>query len=75
MIEALGMNTTVVATATGASGVKKELCGEKLVVVPDDNWQLFVEAVVSASTQEHTTPEAFYNMYSWKKITQRVAAL
>lgn len=75
MIEALGMNTTVVATATGASGVKKELCGEKLVVVPDDNWQLFVEAVVSATTQEYTTPDEFYNMYSWKKITQRVAAL
>lgn len=75
MIEALGMNTTVVATATGASGVKKELCGEKLVVVPDDNWQIFVEAILSASVQEHTTPEAFYNMYSWKKITQRVAAL
>ena len=49
MIEALGMNTTVVATATGASGVKKELCGKKLVVVPDNNWQLFVEAVVSLS--------------------------
>ena len=75
MIEALGMNTTVVATTTGASGVKKELCGDKLVVVPDNNWPLFVEAVVAASTRENHTPEAFYNMYSWKNITRRVAAL
>lgn len=75
MIEALGMNTTVVATATGASGVKKELCGDKLVIVPDDNWPLFVEAVVAASRQEHVTPDAFYNMYSWKNITRRVAEL
>ncbi|RXK62225.1 glycosyltransferase [Lacibacter luteus] len=75
MIEALGMNTAVVATTTGAMGVKKELCGDKLVVVTDDNWPLFIAAVIAASKQEHATPDEFYTMYSWKNITQRVAAL
>jgi glycosyltransferase involved in cell wall biosynthesis len=72
MIEALGLNTTVVSTETGAAGVTREACGEKLIVVKDNDWKQFVEAVLKAAANKNTViPEAFYKQFSWKGIIEK----
>ena len=72
MIEALGMNTSVVSTKTGAAGVLQELCGEKLLIVPDNDWKAFADAVVTACNKKLTITNSFYDQFSWKRIVQRV---
>jgi polysaccharide biosynthesis protein PslH len=71
MIEALGLNTSVVATETGATGVDKSVCGEKLKVVKDGDWTEFVNEIMKTSTSITTTPERFYYRYNWKAIVQQ----
>ena len=71
MIEALGMNTTVVSTATGAAGVSQEFCGDKLVVVADDDWNTFASAVVKSVEQTTTIPGKFYKTFSWEYIAEK----
>jgi polysaccharide biosynthesis protein PslH len=72
MIEALGLNTTVVSTETGAAGVAKEVCGEKLIVVPDNDWPGFAAAVLKAINSNLTIPDAFYREFSWKGVAGKV---
>lgn len=75
MIEALGLNTTVVSTVTGAKGVSKELCGEKLVVVADNDWQAFTNAVIKSVNSNTQIPQLFYNTFSWKSIGDKVVQI
>lgn len=75
MIEALGLNTSVVATESGATGADRTVCGKKLRVVPDGHWDAFVVAIQQACTENETIPSAFYATYSWRHIAAKVAAL
>jgi len=72
MIEALGLNTTVISTVTGAAGVSKETCGDKLIIIEDSNWGAFTDAVIkTVTTPEHDIPAAFYREFSWKNIIEK----
>jgi polysaccharide biosynthesis protein PslH len=68
LIESIAWGTTVVSTETGAAGVGRETCGEKLVIVKDGDWPAFAKQVILKSLVNSSTPAAFYNSYSWKYI-------
>ena len=72
MIEALGLGATVVATKNGAIGVDTSVCGEKLKVVGNDDWEGFVNKIVEVIHQNNRIPEEYYEKYAWKNIVQRV---
>ena len=73
MIEALGLNTAVVSTSSGAAGVHKENCGEKLRIVADGDWKSFTqETINAATTKSENIPIAFYEQFSWNKIIQKL---
>lgn len=73
MIEALGLNTSVVATETGAIGVDTTVCGNKLKLVPDGSWDQFVEALVYfTKNPQIKTPDSFYSCYHWQEIIKKV---
>jgi glycosyltransferase involved in cell wall biosynthesis len=76
MIEAIGLNTNVVATETGATGIDLSVCGDKLKIVPDLSWEHFAEAILSFSKNPRVdTPSAFYSTYNWKEIIKRTIPL
>jgi polysaccharide biosynthesis protein PslH len=69
-IEAIAMDCTVISTELGAMGIEQEVCGKKLKIITNDNWQQFSDLIISsASTSEdaHTPPE-FYQHYYWENI-------
>jgi len=68
MVEAIGYGTTVISTTTGAIGIYKNACGEKLVIVPDNDWDSFANEIVNNSSKEITTPAAYYQLYNWQNI-------
>ena len=72
MIEALGLGATVIATENGAIGVDKSVCGEKLKVVGNDDWEGFVKKITETTNQDDEIPEEYYEKYAWVNIVQKV---
>jgi polysaccharide biosynthesis protein PslH len=73
LIEAIANNCTAVSTWSGASGIRKDLCGQKLVCATDGEWNSFVDLVIQAMDAEVTTSAAFYDYYQWENIAARAA--
>jgi glycosyltransferase involved in cell wall biosynthesis len=71
LVEALGYNTTVISAATGAIGCDREASGDKLVVIKDNDWAAFTEAIIEKLHQPITTPDSFYAKYYWGNITKK----
>ncbi len=74
MVEAIAYGATVIATETGATGIKREVCGEKLKTVADNDWTAFAKAVIDQRDQQSPTPDGYYEYYYWKKLARRIAA-
>lgn len=72
MVEAIAFGTTVISVETGAAGMDRKAAGDKLVVVKDDDWEKFGEAIITNSNNISSSAVEFYNIYSWEKIIQRI---
>lgn len=72
MIEAIACGTTVISTKTGATGIELPVTGNKLIVVNDDDWNGFAEAILRTAQQQSETPVDFYKYYNWKSIAEHV---
>ncbi|MBR2196158.1 MAG: glycosyltransferase family 4 protein [Salinivirgaceae bacterium] len=72
VIEAIGQNRPVVSTSMGAIGIDTTVCGNKLQVVVDNNWDMFANSLVNALTLTGDTPQAFFDKYSWQGIAKNV---
>lgn len=75
MVESIAFGTTVIATESGAAGIEREACGEKLVVVPDSDWQGFATAVISHADRVSSTPATYYSTYYWGEIVKKAAGI
>ncbi len=72
MVEAIAFGATVISTQTGAAGILKETCGEKLKLVADGDWSGFVQTVVSQKDIINKTPTSFYDNYYWNNIIHKI---
>ena len=73
VVEALAMNTTVISTINGATGVSEIVCGGKLILTPDNDWTTFAEKTYQASvTPPPHIPDEFYNFFNWSSIIKRI---
>jgi glycosyltransferase involved in cell wall biosynthesis len=75
MVEAIGLGTSVISTKTGAIGIIKEVCTDKLIVVSDNDWNGFANAVTSFAGTYRQTPQDFYDIYYWGNIIQNTSHL
>ncbi len=75
MVESIGFGTTVVSTETGAVGLVREACGDKIRVVADRDWENFTNAVVKEAGKESITPDTYYQEYHWKNVVAKVPRL
>ena len=71
VIESIGFNTTVISTTSGATGVQKEVCGNKLVIVPDGDVEIFTKAIVEFADDHSETPPSYYQYYKWENIIEQ----
>lgn len=72
MVEAIAYGATVVSTETGAAGIDKTVCGGKLIMLNDGDWQGFINTIVKTLPGEVPTPAAFYKTYNWESVTQEI---
>ncbi len=71
IVEAIACGATVLSAKSGARGIAQEVCGKKLVVLPDSDWQAFANAILNMAGSAQT-PEAFYRHYHWGAIMERI---
>lgn len=71
LVEALGFGTTVISAETGAIGCDVEVCGNKLVVIKDNDWDAFANAIIQNLQHPSKTPDSFYDKYYWGNITKK----
>lgn len=71
-IEALAMDCTVISTELGAMGIKRDVCGDKLKVVKEGEWQKFADLVIRSSFAQTHTEHQFYEHYNWRNIITQV---
>ncbi|HEV7333525.1 MAG TPA: glycosyltransferase family 4 protein [Flavisolibacter sp.] len=75
LVEALANNCTVVSTKSGATGIPKALCGQKLVTTEDGDWVSFVDAVLANATNPPADmPIEFFAHFSWSNIAEKAAS-
>jgi polysaccharide biosynthesis protein PslH len=68
MVEAIAYGTTVISTESGATGINKAAAGQKLIAVPDNNWEEFADEIISITEPSIQTPQEFYTDYYWGNI-------
>lgn len=71
-VEALAYNKTVVSSASGAAGLMPALCGEKLLLADDNDWDGFTEKVKTAIKKPADIPASFYDAYYHGAIAGKV---
>ncbi len=71
VIEAIACGTTVVSTTTGAIGIEQPVADKKLVLANDNDWDGFVDAVLSSAQQHSATPKEYYQFYHWHSIAEK----
>lgn len=74
-VEALGYNKTVVSSTSGAAGLIPDKCGDKLKLVPDNDWDSFSDQVIAATQKMIDTPADFYNTYYHGNIANKVLSI
>lgn len=75
MVEAIAFGTTVIATHTGAIGMNREICKEKLIITPDNCWEQFTEAIILHADRNTMTRSSYYEYYFWKNIVKNIIML
>ena len=65
MVEAIAYGATVVSTERGAIGILKEVCGDKLITVIDNDWVKFTRAIILNADKTKITPQEYYDYYFW----------
>lgn len=71
-IEALSNDCTVVSTEIGALGLNRDVSGNKLWVVDDNDWKNFTRVVLEQVGQQSHIPASFFDYYYWGNIARRV---
>jgi hypothetical protein len=55
-------------------GIDANVCGNNLIIVDDNNWDAFVNAVVLYINQPKQLPAAFFETYSWNNIVTNLVS-
>jgi polysaccharide biosynthesis protein PslH len=70
IVEALGYNVALVTTKSGSIGISDTITGNKMVVVGNNNWQQFTQAIIDMPLQ-HQIPESYFQHFYWDNIAKK----
>ncbi len=70
MIEALGLDTTVITTQTGARGIYHDIDLKNLICIPDDDEKAFTQKIMSLNQSNNHSPKTFYERYYWGNVVK-----
>ncbi len=75
LVEAIAYGTTVISSETGAIGIPIEICGDKLIIHDNKDWEGFAGAVINNVNKRSETPQTYYDHFYWPSIINRVISV
>jgi len=73
VVESLAWNKTVVSAHSGAIGIEKAVCGNKLLIAPDKDWQAFTGLICAVLDHpEATIPDTYFDHYYLGNVAKRL---
>lgn len=72
VVESLAWNKNIVSTETGAMGIETSVCGNKLLLAKDNEWDAFSDLIIEAVHSRADIPEAFYDYYYINRVAERM---
>ncbi|ASZ12549.1 glycosyltransferase [Chitinophaga pendula] len=75
VLEALAWQKTVVSTASGALGIHTAVCGSKLKIAGDDQWEDFIALMLDLRDIDMEVPSAYFEYYSNDNIARSAIAV
>lgn len=72
VVEALGYDLSVISTQSGAIGIPEAITGNKIIIVPDNDWDNFTVRLLSIDPKA-SIPPAFFGHFYWGHIAQKAA--
>lgn len=74
VVESLAWNKTIVSTKSGAVGIEKAVCGEKLQICDDNDWERFADLVINniQIKNQPQIPDRYFDYYYSKNIAERM---
>lgn len=72
-IDSIALGKTVISSQSGARGINRSVCGEKLTIVEDYDYQAYVDELIRVKKEGTLpTPSGFYDFYHWGKTVEEV---
>lgn len=69
-LDAIAHGCNTVCFRSQATGIPAGICGDKLSVVDDGNWEEFVRAIAGSAAVKTSTRSAFFSYFDWERILQ-----
>ncbi len=74
LVEALGNGLSAVSSKSGAFGIPSDIVKDKLNIVDDDDWALFVQQIILSDINALTS-NSFYNHFYWGNIAKKAVEI
>lgn len=72
LVEALATNTSAVSFVNGAYGIPKEVVGDKLKYISNEDYEGFIAAIIHfINNPVSDIPEVFYEYFRWNHIAKK----
>lgn len=69
-MDALAHDCNTVCFSALATGIPPEICGGKLRIAEDGNWNEFIKLVIDLSALRSPTPDLFFAYFNWARLLQ-----
>jgi glycosyltransferase involved in cell wall biosynthesis len=74
-VEALAYNKILISSASGAAGLRPEVCGDNLIISNDYDWDAFTHKIKEATHMQASIPQSFYKEYYWGNIAEKLLSI
>jgi len=71
LVEALGYNMKCISTTEGAIGIPEEITNHRLMVLKNNNWNLFAQSIMEANYHNSSINQDFFDYFYWGKIAEK----
>jgi glycosyltransferase involved in cell wall biosynthesis len=75
IVEAMAYGATVISCKTGAAGIELAACGNKMIVVGDNDAAAFSNSIINNAQIAIDTPHSYYDYYYWGNIIKKIQPL
>ncbi len=72
IVEALGNNASLVTTKSGAIGIPINLTANKMIVVEDNDWQQFTQAILEVDIHQRIST-SYFDYFYWGNIAKKAS--